>query len=88
MGIGGAIFLIAVGAILAFAVKVDVGWLDLDVVGWVFMLAGLAVLLLTLWFWQDRRRRRAVSRVEETRLVHDPGPVPPDPPDLPPPPAI
>ena len=41
MGIGGSIFLIAVGAILAFAVHVSVGWLSLNVVGYVLMLAGL-----------------------------------------------
>ena len=29
MGIGGSIFLIALGAILAFAVDADLGWLDL-----------------------------------------------------------
>jgi hypothetical protein len=86
VGIGGAIFLIAIGAILAFAVHLDTGWLDLNVVGWVLMLAGLAVLGFTVYFWQDRRRRRRPSIVEETRLVHDPGPVPPDPPDVAPPP--
>ena len=37
MGIGGSIFLIALGAILAFAVEADLGWLDLSVVGWVLM---------------------------------------------------
>ncbi|HYN92550.1 MAG TPA: DUF6458 family protein [Pilimelia sp.] len=56
MGIGGSIFLIVVGAILAFAVKVSVGWLDLNVVGWVMMLAGVVGLILTMWFWQSRRR--------------------------------
>lgn len=90
MGIGGGIFLIAVGAILAFAFKADAGWLDMQVVGWVLMLAGLAVLSLTLWFWRDRRLRVAPSVVEEARLAQAArtGVVPPDPPDvtLPPPP--
>jgi Domain of unknown function (DUF6458) len=58
MGIGASIFLIAVGAIIAYGINArGIGWLDLDVVGWVLMLAGLAGLLTTLWFW---RRRRAV----------------------------
>jgi hypothetical protein len=57
VGIGGSIFLIAVGAILAFGVHLSVGWLNLGVVGWVLMLVGLVGLLLTLWFWQGRRRR-------------------------------
>ena len=56
MGIGGSIFLIAVGAILAFAVHVSVGWLSLNVVGYVLMIAGLVGLLLTIWFWSNRRR--------------------------------
>ncbi|PZF99840.1 DUF6458 family protein [Micromonospora deserti] len=56
MGIGGSIFLIALGAIFAFAVEADLGWLDLAVVGWVLMLAGVAGLLATLYFWNSRRR--------------------------------
>jgi hypothetical protein len=57
MGIGGSIFLIAIGAIIAFGVHVQLGWLDLRVVGWVLMLAGFVGLILTLWFWSSRRRR-------------------------------
>jgi protein-S-isoprenylcysteine O-methyltransferase Ste14 len=60
MGIGGSIFLIAVGAIIAFGVHIQLGWLDLSVVGWVLMLAGFVGLVLTLWFWNSRRRRVTV----------------------------
>jgi hypothetical protein len=75
MGIGGGIFLIAVGAILALAVKVEVEVIDLQTTGWVLMLAGGLVLTLTLWFWQTRRRRKSptipeVSVLEETRIAH------------------
>jgi Flp pilus assembly protein TadB len=56
VGIGGSIFLIALGAIFAFAVNVSLGWLDLQVVGWVMMIAGVFGLILTMWFWQSRRR--------------------------------
>ncbi|MEV0004245.1 DUF6458 family protein [Micromonospora sp. NPDC050980] len=56
MGFGASIFLIAVGAIFAFAVDADLGWLNLTVVGWVLMLTGLAGLLTTLYFWNSRRR--------------------------------
>lgn len=65
MGIGGSIFLIALGAILAFAVEFDLGWLDINVVGWVLMIAGLAGLLLTVYFWQNRRRATRVVRPAE-----------------------
>jgi hypothetical protein len=82
MGIGGGIFLIAVGAILAFAVHANLSWVDLYVVGWILMLAGAAVLGLTIFFWQQRRARRQMTLVEQTRMIHDPaGPVPPEPPD-------
>jgi len=62
MGIGGSIALLVIGAILAFAVK-DTnlgGWLDINVVGWVLILAGLVTLALTLWYWNNARRRRVL----------------------------
>jgi hypothetical protein len=77
MGIGGGIFLVAVGAILAFAVKVEMTVIDLRTTGWVLMLAGATVLLLTVWFWHTRRQRNNnkstvpdVSVLEETRIAH------------------
>ena len=57
MGIGASILLIAVGAILTFALNVQVGWLDVDVVGWVMMLAGAIGLIFTMLIWGPRRRR-------------------------------
>ncbi|MFV2017932.1 MULTISPECIES: DUF6458 family protein [unclassified Micromonospora] len=77
MGIGSGIFLIAVGAILAYAVRADVWWLDVQAVGWVLMLAGLAILLTVLWFWNDRRRRARTVIVEENKLSHPAQMVPP-----------
>ena len=56
MGIGGSVFLIAVGAIIAFGVHANLGVLNLQVIGWVIMLAGVFLLILTLWFWNNRRR--------------------------------
>ena len=70
MGIGGSIFLIVVGAILAFAVQVSLGWLDLNIVGWVMMLAGAVGLILTLWFWQSRRRT-IVAAPMDGRVVRE-----------------
>jgi hypothetical protein len=71
MGIGGSIFLIALGAIFAFAVEADLGWLNLSVVGWVLMLAGVAGLLATLYFWNNRRRTVVAAPVREERVVAD-----------------
>jgi hypothetical protein len=60
MGIGVGIFLIVVGAILTFALNVTVAGLNLHVVGWILMLAGLAGLALFFYFWNRRRAPRAV----------------------------
>lgn len=73
MGIGASIFLVAAGALLAFAVDYELGWLDLTVAGWVLMVVGVVGLLLTLMMWS--RRRSAV--VTERRDYEEPGPPPP-----------
>ncbi len=85
MGIGGGVFLIAVGAILAYAVRVDVEVVDLRTAGWVLMLSGAVVLVLTVWFWHSRRRRDSVpppeiSVLEETRIAHSHAVVDTEPP--------
>lgn len=52
MGLGVGIFLIAVGAILTFAVNADTnGAVNLDTVGWILMAVGAAGVLLSLIFW-------------------------------------
>ena len=56
MGIGTSIFLIAVGAILTFALDVSVGGVDLDVVGWILMGAGALGLVIFAMLWGNRRR--------------------------------
>ncbi|HKN89359.1 MAG TPA: hypothetical protein VJ622_03685 [Acidimicrobiia bacterium] len=62
MGIGVSIFLIAVGAILAFAVHVPSNGINLDTVGVILMILGLVGLLASLVFWDDwTPRRRAVG---------------------------
>ena len=73
MGIGGSIFLIAVGAILAFAVHVSVGVISINVIGWILMGAGVVGLLLTLWFWSNRRRTVVTTPVpvERDRVVEE-----------------
>jgi hypothetical protein len=71
VGIGGSIFLIAVGAILAFAVEAELGFLNLTTVGWVLMVAGAFGLVLTLWFWQSRRRT-VVTRSDDPAVVAAP----------------
>ena len=55
MGIGASVFMLAAGAIIAFAFNVRVGWLDLDIVGWVLMAVGAFGLLLSLLAMNRRR---------------------------------
>lgn len=65
MGIGGSIFLLAVGAILAFAVDADISGLDINVIGWILMAAGLIGLVITMWFWNSRRRTVVTRQAEQ-----------------------
>lgn len=50
MGIGVSVFLLAVGAILAFAVDVTVSGLNLDTVGVILMIVGALGLLISALF--------------------------------------
>ncbi|TDC39267.1 hypothetical protein E1211_04580 [Micromonospora sp. 15K316] len=70
MGIGTSIFLIAVGAILTFALDASVGGIDLDVVGWILMAAGVLGLIMTTLIWG--RRRSVVAADEPVRRVEEP----------------
>jgi Domain of unknown function (DUF6458) len=59
MGIGTSVFLIAVGAILKFAVTASVSGIKLEVVGVILMIAGAVGLVASLLWsasWQRRRR--------------------------------
>jgi hypothetical protein len=71
MGIGVSIFLIAVGAILAFAVNFDVSGLDINVVGYILMIVGLVGLIMTAFIWGPRNRGRTGDVVEERRVYDD-----------------
>jgi len=62
MGIGASVFMLAVGAIITFAFNIRVGWLDLDIVGWVLMAAGALGLILTLTVFSSRRRTTVVEQ--------------------------
>ena len=53
MGIGVSLFLLAIGAILAFAVEVSTEGFNLDTVGVILMIVGAVGLLLSLIFWSS-----------------------------------
>ena len=77
MGLGVSLFLIAIGAILAFAVDTTVEGLDIATVGWILMAVGAVGFLLSLVFWaswggfsrppRNRRRRAARGRLTGAR---------------------
>lgn len=68
MGVGVSIFLLAVGAILTFAVNAEVSGVDLSMVGMILMVAGGIGLLLTLLVWGPRDR---VARERERVIEPD-----------------
>ena len=51
MGIGVSILLIAVGAVLAFAVHVSGHGFNLHTIGWILLAVGALGVLLSLIFW-------------------------------------
>lgn len=65
MRIGSSVFLIALGAILTFAVEADIPYISLDLVGYILMIAGVVGLV-----WALLASNR--SRTTETRVVNDP----------------
>lgn len=67
MTIGGGIALLVIGAILAFAVNLENAWIDLDLIGYILMGAGVVVFIIGLVLLA--RRRQSVST---TRVMADP----------------
>lgn len=63
MGIGSGIALFVIGAILVFAVNIDTGgYVDLDLIGYILMGAGVVVFLISLIFVFRSRQTSSVAR--------------------------
>lgn len=65
MGIGTSIFLIALGAIMRFAISATTSGFSIHTAGTILMVVGIIGLLLSvLWMtvWADRRGRGVVVR--------------------------
>jgi Domain of unknown function (DUF6458) len=62
MGIGTSLFLIAVGAILDFAVDGDVSGIKIHTVGVILMIVGVIGLLISLFFVMSVRRGADADR--------------------------
>ena len=72
MGIGTSLLLIAVGAILKWAVTASVSGIDLATVGTILLVIGVIGLVISLLFlsaWRDRRAGTAV--VDDRPVVRD-----------------
>ncbi|WP_207400570.1 DUF6458 family protein [Actinomadura roseirufa] len=87
MGIGVSLAFIAIGAILAFALRVDLSGVDIHLVGWILILVGLISMGFTLRYTRPRRRAGRVAGtdpaygdepgtiVREEHVVQDPPPL-------------
>jgi hypothetical protein len=68
VGIGVSVFLMAVGAVMTFALETDAEGINLDTVGIILMIVGAIGLLVSLLFWRDAApwagRGRTVVREE------------------------
>ncbi|MCW3029492.1 MAG: hypothetical protein JWN81_2703 [Solirubrobacterales bacterium] len=75
MPLGTSIFLIAVGAILRYAVTTGVEGVDLKTVGLILMIVGIVGLLLSILYmamWAPRRGRVVRDRVVERDPYEEP----------------
>jgi hypothetical protein len=79
MGLGVGIFLLAIGAVLAFAIHVTTnGAINVQVVGWILMGAGALGIVLSMVFWSSwggpgafTRRREVVDPSGVTHTTID-----------------
>jgi hypothetical protein len=58
VGIGTSIFLIAIGAILYFAVNASISGLEIATVGLILMIVGILGLIISIYFMSIATRRR------------------------------
>ncbi|GAA4054204.1 MULTISPECIES: DUF6458 family protein [Agromyces] len=67
MSLGLGIVLFAIGAVFAFALNVSVEWINLQMVGYILMIAGAVVIILGIVLLARRR-----SSVSTSRTMVDP----------------
>jgi hypothetical protein len=76
MGLSASLFLIAVGAILAFAVHVHTTGFDVNTIGVILMVIGILGMLISLLFWSSwggfhHRRTVVLDREPRRHVVED-----------------
>ena len=62
MSIGLGILLIVIGAILTFALNFTVSWINLDLVGYILMGAGIVIVIIGIVLMTRRRHTTVTSR--------------------------
>lgn len=62
MSLGTGIVLFVIGAILAFALQIQVTWIDLHLVGYILMAAGVVGIILGIVLITRRRQTTSTSR--------------------------
>jgi uncharacterized membrane protein SirB2 len=62
MSLGTGIVLFVIGAILTFATDIQLDWINLDVVGYILMIAGIVGIVLGLVVLTRRRQSIATTR--------------------------
>ncbi|MFJ4174327.1 DUF6458 family protein [Microbacterium sp. NPDC089696] len=67
MTIGTGIVLIVIGAVLVFALNIQLDWINLDMVGYILMAAGAVAFVIGLILLVSRRGRR--DRVVEDDVI-------------------
>jgi hypothetical protein len=74
MTVGGSIFLIAVGAILRYAVTDSISGINLATIGLILMIAGIVGLVIGLFMYTNARREGYVVRDRERYVDREPLP--------------
>ena len=72
MTVGGSIFLIAVGAILRYAVTDSISGVDLATVGLILMIAGIVGLVIGLFMYFNASRAGYRRGYDDRRVDRDP----------------
>ena len=73
MTAGTGIFLIVVGAIIRYALNIEIAGVEEETLGLILIIAGVAVLLLSLILYMTARRRGVVEEpVAGRAVVEDP----------------
>jgi Domain of unknown function (DUF6458) len=71
VGIGTSIFLIAVGAILYFAVDADISGLEIQTVGLILMVVGILGLIISFFLMNQATRRRRPGEPADGPVVRE-----------------